>query len=329
MLLSNGADVNSTGGLAGGASALYYAAGAGHADVAGVLLDGGADPNMGVGHVSSWKPLHEAAYYNNWQVMKVLLSGGADPNIHTTRPGWRGGVPLHYVFDGTWSGAALAVSVLLDGGADVNALDSYGRSALDLAAGWYSSAAVAEILRDAGGYCYSYTRSLCAYPPVTVSFSDSQHGALSARSGASVLTGGDAVEKGAAVVFTATPDAGYYVSGWSGDCANVGASGSGSDSGAKTCTVTANTALTAGAVFSAISSSTGWLDWNGDIPVNHLLRTGRGEEVAHVSKEGSFSFPSLAFSRRFSPPRRQLSLRRYLEDWPILSSGGEANFSAG
>ena len=100
-----------------------------------------------------------------------------------------------------------------------------------------------------------------------------------------------------------------------GTARNVGASGSGSDSGAKTCAVTANTALTAGAVFSAISPSIGWLDWSGDIPVNHLLRSGRGDEVAHVSKEGGFSFPALAFSRRFSPPDRRLLLRRYFGEF--------------
>ena len=165
LLLSNGADVDSTGGIAGGWSALYVAAYEGHADVARVFLDAGANPDVGLEHVPSWTPLHEAAYYNNWRIMKVLLTSGANPNIQTTRSGWRGGAPLHYVFDGTRSGSALAVSVLVAGDADVNLRDNRGRSALDLAAN-RGDAASAEILRAAGGQCFVSTRSLCEVVPV-------------------------------------------------------------------------------------------------------------------------------------------------------------------
>ena len=166
LLLSNRADVDSTGGLAGGGwSALHIAAYEDHADVARVLLDGGADPDVDVGfeHFSSWKPLHEAAYYNNWRIMKVLLTSGANPNIQTTRSG-RNGTPLHYVFDGTRNSPALAVSVLVAGGAEVNLQDSGGNSALDLAARG-GDAASAEILRAAGGQCFVSTSSLCGSAP--------------------------------------------------------------------------------------------------------------------------------------------------------------------
>ena len=164
LLLSNGADVDSTGDLAGGWPALHYAAYAGHADVARVFLDAGANPDVGLEHFPSWKPLHEAAYYNNWRIMKVLLTSGANPNIQTARTGWRGGAPLHYVFDGTRSGSALAVSVLVAGGAEVNLRDSGGNSALDLAARG-GDAASAEILRAAGGQCFVSTSSLCGSAP--------------------------------------------------------------------------------------------------------------------------------------------------------------------
>ena len=164
LLLSNGADVDSTGDLAGGWPALHYAAYAGHADVARVFLDAGANPDVGLEHFPSWKPLHEAAYYNNWRIMKVLLTSGANPNIQTARTGWRGGAPLHYVFDGTRSGSALAVSVLVAGDAEVNLRDSGGNSALDLAAN-RGDAASAEILRAAGGQCFVSTSSLCGSAP--------------------------------------------------------------------------------------------------------------------------------------------------------------------
>ena len=348
LLHANGADVNLHGGshdgglYARGWSALHYAAVAGNVEIARLLLDAGAEIESvwdGGGKTALW----EASYWGRPGIVELLLARGADVlgGIPGDLSGIRAAVretTVNYPYTRTMlsyyypkpsaDSLLLVVSLLAAGGAELNERRRGGRSILDEAVN-RNNARVAEVLRQFGGKCFLETGPLCAYPPVTVSFSDPQHGALSARSGASVLTGGDAVEKGATVVFTATPDAGYYVSGWSGDCANVGASGSGSDSGAKTCTVTANAALNAGAVFSAISPSTGWLDWSGDIPVNHLLRTGRGDEVAHVSKERSFSFPAPVFSRRFSPPRRQLSLRRYFEDWPILSSGGEANFSAG
>ena len=122
-------------------------------------LSRGVDPNFGPWD-STWNPLHGAAYSNKWRSMKLLLDAGADPNIQTTRPGWRGGAPLHYVFDGTRSGSALAVSVLLSGGAEVNARDNGGRSALDLAARG-GDAASAEILRAAGGQCFVATGPLC------------------------------------------------------------------------------------------------------------------------------------------------------------------------
>ena len=67
----------------------------------------------------------------------------------------------------------LGKSDQLDGGADVNArvdLDNpsgsrAGRSPLDTVALHYMSRRAAK-LRDAGGYCYVQTSSLCAYPPV-------------------------------------------------------------------------------------------------------------------------------------------------------------------
>ena len=118
----------------------------------------GSDPRQ------SSKPLHHAAYYNNWRVMEALLEFGAEPNVRDTKPGWRMSMPLHFVFDGTRTNSDLAVSVLLSGGADVNALDGGGNSALDLAVR-DNNAAAAQVLRDAGGQCFVRTGSLCGSAP--------------------------------------------------------------------------------------------------------------------------------------------------------------------
>ena len=170
LLLENGANVNRTGPGGDSRPPLFFTGWWLSPEVVRLYLSHGANPNFG-GEVN-WNPLHEAAYYNKWEIMKVLLTGGADPNIQTTRSGWRNGAPLHYVFDGTRSDSALAVSVLVAGDADVNLRDNYGRSALDLAAN-SGDAASAEILRAAGGQCFVLTSSLCGSAPASAASAES------------------------------------------------------------------------------------------------------------------------------------------------------------
>jgi ankyrin repeat protein len=78
-------------------------------------------------------PLHLALRADSTgKVLKLLLDAGADPNINPparSPPDWR--QPLHTAAE---SGNATLVTLLLDAGAEVNAPDSAGRTALHFAA---------------------------------------------------------------------------------------------------------------------------------------------------------------------------------------------------
>jgi len=80
LLLSAGADVKDA--LPDGTSALVLAAQSGQRDVALALLEKGADPNdMGIGYSA----LHAAILRSDLPLVKALLAHGADPNIRMTK----------------------------------------------------------------------------------------------------------------------------------------------------------------------------------------------------------------------------------------------------
>ena len=80
MLLAVGADPNDS--LPDGTSALVLAAHSGHRDVALALLEKGANPNdLGIGYTA----LHAAILRSDPDLVKALLAHGADPNIRMTK----------------------------------------------------------------------------------------------------------------------------------------------------------------------------------------------------------------------------------------------------
>lgn len=80
LLLAKGADANDA--LPDGTSALVLAAHSGHRDVAVTLLEKGANPNdMGIGYSA----LHAAILRSDLALVKALLAHGADPNIRMTK----------------------------------------------------------------------------------------------------------------------------------------------------------------------------------------------------------------------------------------------------
>ena len=262
-------------------------------------LSRGVDPNFGSlgGDDYDWRPLHEAAFYGKWNAIKHLLDGGAVPNVHTSRPGWRGRTPLHeavgdssdsfhFAIDASnppfgmiVGNSARAVSVLLEGGAEVNARDGRGYSPLDRAA-VYSKTAAAAVLRAAGGRCFVRTGPLCGEARVAVEYSSAANGTVSAD----VASGGE-VARGATVAFTATPAEGFYVSGWTGGCVDAVA-GSVGDGGAKVCSLIAEAALSVGAVFAEVPSLAGPECPGGTMPGNGLTQAELNTQLRLAARNG-------------------------------------------
>ena len=306
MLVANGGDVNPSGGIIkspsggiswhGGYTALHYASAEGYLEMVRFLLDEGANIR------ARWAlngrgvtPLYEASYWGRPDVVALLLSRGAESD------GWagdkldaypsalhaavvngllghgrymygRGGTekmfsdPDKFVY-------ALVVSVLLSGDADPNLrlYASSGDAPLDRAVRAEHSD-FASALRDAGGICYVETGPLCGEVQVAVGFSSSGSGTVSAEGDGGALSDGDEVRQGATVMFTATPAAGHYVSGWSGNCAEAGDVADGLDGTAKLCAAAADSDLSVRAEFSEIPSLAGPLCPSGSLSANGLTQ---------------------------------------------------------
>ena len=105
---------------------------------------------------------------------------------------------------------------------------------------------------EAGGACMtcdgvaSADKTSCA-PNRTVAISLVVNGTLFARAGGTMVANGGTVPDGTTITFTADPDDGFYVSGWTGcDSQNTGGH---SDGDNKECVATANANLEVGATF--------------------------------------------------------------------------------
>ena len=267
-------------------SALHYAAGAGHKDFVEWLLAEGAD--LHAKQTIKRDALWEAAFWGRVDIVKLFLSLGA--NVHV-RDVWgatpfldaahfptyltRYGSPHWGVSDGYDMPPASAwptvLSLLVASGAEVNVRYTSGYSALDIAVS-RGNAEYAELLRGYGVRCFVQTGPLCGAVHVAVDFSSSGAGTVSAEGDGDALSDGDDVRQGATVMFTATPAAGHYVSGWSGDCAEAGEVADGLDGAAKFCAAAADSDLSVRAEFSEIPSLAGPLCPSGSLSANGLTQ---------------------------------------------------------
>ena len=190
----------------------------------GLLLAADADPDLKDSAGNA--PLHSALALGAGAeaLVGILLAAGADPDLKDPA----GSAPLHLAL----ALGAEAVGLLADRGAAVNATDADGETPLAKAqaAGNFE---VVRVLISAGGHYGSacpvrqVVNPYAASPPclddvVGVEISFSAGGTLfGVWEGDPDVRDGGVVLRGATVVFTAKPEAGYELKSWGGACAGA------------------------------------------------------------------------------------------------------------
>lgn len=120
LLLEHGANVNLKDLL--GYAPLHYAAEEGRISVAQMILEHGADVN--IKSPSGWTPLHLAAFHFHEPIARLLVQRGAEVEVATTDTQQ---TPLHWA---AWNGAGRLLEFFLKHGADINARNLDGETAL-------------------------------------------------------------------------------------------------------------------------------------------------------------------------------------------------------
>ncbi len=117
-LLENSANVNAKN--KSNISPLHYAANYGFKDIVQLLLDKGADINA---ESRIGTPVHRAIYRNHIDVLKLLVKNKANVNVLMMPRKW---TPLHCTFGQKKE----AAKILIENGAEIDAMDSQGKTPL-------------------------------------------------------------------------------------------------------------------------------------------------------------------------------------------------------
>ncbi|KAK2596449.1 hypothetical protein N8I77_013339 [Diaporthe amygdali] len=126
-----------------GRTPLWWAVRRDDATKSHTLLARGADPN--IANAAGRSPLHNAAAQGNLGLVDALLKHSAD--VH--QRSFEGKTPLHVVGVYGIREDVLIVQRLLDSGAEIDAQDSYGRTAISLCC-FDSHAEIAQLLLERG-----------------------------------------------------------------------------------------------------------------------------------------------------------------------------------
>jgi len=121
-----------------------------HQDCAKLLMDEGhADVNAGGGEEGSWNPVLSAAYKCDVESLKFLIEnskGGLD--VEMVQKEQKGYHAIHFAA-ASKDNAKELLTILLDAGADINALNDNGQTPLHIATFWDNAEAV-KLLLDRG-----------------------------------------------------------------------------------------------------------------------------------------------------------------------------------
>lgn len=139
-----------------GRTPLHHACHFGFDRMVDVLIKRGADVNKvmharelrgGIPFLLTYTPLHCAALEGHPKCVHLLGCAGADVSARETQ----GCTALHLSIVKSVRSQTAVIETLLDSGADVNELDSVGRTPIYLSAAHNASPAAVKLLLDAGG----------------------------------------------------------------------------------------------------------------------------------------------------------------------------------
>jgi len=147
ILTINGVDANAKGKK--GATPLVCAIDNHHQDCAKLLMEEGhADVNAGASE-GSWNPVLSAAYKGDVESLKFLIqNSNGNLDVEMVQKEQKGYHAIHFAA-ASKDNAKELLTVLLDAGADINALNENGQTALHIAVFWNNVEAV-QLLVDRG-----------------------------------------------------------------------------------------------------------------------------------------------------------------------------------